>query len=662
MNRLLSLFTVLLSVLLTDGAFLAIIPQAAFAAGTAGGADFAATASTTAAGSPPAPVARLAAEIPPRVKAPTDSAVYRRFVLDNGMRVLLVSDPRFNKSGAALAVNTGHIDDPREREGLAHFLEHMLFLGTEKYPDVAEYGNFINANGGYHNAYTTSDHTNYHFEVRHEALATALDRFAQFFIAPTFNADFTGREVNAVHNEAMRHVQNDIWRIFSVSSELYEPSSVERKFAIGNKDTLAGANAAVVRAFYESHYTADQMALALAGRTSLDELEKLARANFLQVPQRKVPTPVREARFLPNKPALRLAMIEPVKDVRQLFIEFPVPATRPDFMSHPDRLITEMISDSVPGSLEALLTREGLIYGVSGSLNERTGEYGSVLISATLTPAGYEQYSRVLGLIYSYLQFLRDAPFPSVYYNERARIGQLNETYADRGEGAALATRLANRALFYPLEIAERAPDIWGRPDPAAYRRLLGALTPDNALVSLVAKGVTTNRRERIYDVAAERYAALKEASLRGLKSYEQTEAYVLARDRRDAFMREFHYLPVELIARTTAASWPDVREFARRFFARGKIESLVHGQTSRDDAVAMMRAVASRIGAQPAPAAALLRRRHLDIARSENVIDAGEINGVNSAWLYTKNNPPAEVQQPAFSDRAAWKSTRHFQ
>jgi insulysin len=54
---------------------------------------------------------------------------------------------------------------------MAHFLEHMLFLGTEKYPDVADYGNFIKANGGYNNAYTTSDHTNYQFEVRHEALA-----------------------------------------------------------------------------------------------------------------------------------------------------------------------------------------------------------------------------------------------------------------------------------------------------------------------------------------------------------------------------------------------------------------------------------------------------------------------------------------------------------
>ena len=115
-----------------------------------------------------------AAALPPRIQAPTDTATFRRFTLDNGMRVLLVSDPRFNKSGASLVVNTGQIDDPRETEGLAHFLEHMLFLGTEKYPEVTEYSNFIKSNGGNNNAYTSSDHTNYQFDVRHAAFADGV--------------------------------------------------------------------------------------------------------------------------------------------------------------------------------------------------------------------------------------------------------------------------------------------------------------------------------------------------------------------------------------------------------------------------------------------------------------------------------------------------------
>src|SRR5258706_9206703 len=115
-----------------------------------------------------------AADLPPRVQAPTDTATFRRFTLDNGLRVLLVSDPKFNKSGASLVVNTGQIDDPRDTEGLAHFLEHMLFLGTEKYPEVTEYGNFIKSNGGYNKAHNSPHQTNLPFEVRPAALEGAL--------------------------------------------------------------------------------------------------------------------------------------------------------------------------------------------------------------------------------------------------------------------------------------------------------------------------------------------------------------------------------------------------------------------------------------------------------------------------------------------------------
>ena len=81
-----------------------------------------------------------------------DSAEYRKLVLDNGLRVILLSDENLNVSSAAMAVGVGSLSDPENRQGLAHFLEHMLFLGTEKYPAVADYGFFIKTNGGYSNA------------------------------------------------------------------------------------------------------------------------------------------------------------------------------------------------------------------------------------------------------------------------------------------------------------------------------------------------------------------------------------------------------------------------------------------------------------------------------------------------------------------------------
>jgi insulysin len=725
-----------------------------------------------------------APQLPPRVKAPTDTAQFRRLVLPNGMKVLLVSDAKFNKSAAAIVIPIGAGDDPADREGMAHFLEHMLFLGTQKYPDAAEYGNFMQTNGGYNNAYTASDHTNYQFEVRHEAFAEGVDRLAQFFIAPLFTPEFTGREINAVHNEAMRHVQNDARRRFLVAAELYAPGSPESKFGTGNKDTLAGATPAQVRAFYAATHTAERMALALCGKAPLDELEKLAREEFGPVPRRSIAAPVREARFLPRKAALRLAQIEPIKEVRSLGLEFAVPGTRADFASKPDELLTQLIGYPGPGGLVEALKRDGLINGLGAFVWERTPVYGSLFITADLTPAGQEQHRRVLAEIFAYLAHLRASPFPADFYRDRARIAALNETFKDRGEGASLATQLANQALFYPLDVAERAGDVWGAPDEAAYRRLLNALTPDNLLAMLSAKGVPADKQERIYGTAysyteetgaaydaiarpqsknkyalpganrflpgetpllAERpvalidepgltlhyapdtefqrpqtalsvrfvpvraiasaraaallrlydaclrdfltpagadaelagiessfdfslegakfsvagygdsgaryvahiaehlksftlapgrFDAIKEAVLRSLRSYSQTEAYLLARDRRDALMREFHYLPSELIALTEASGWDDVQAFAKTFFARGAVEAVVHGHFSAEQATATARLLAQKIGAQPGPPTELLRRRHLAIAPGDNIVDAGAIEGVNSAFI----------------------------
>ena len=85
-------------------------------------------------------------------RSPADSRDYRALMLDNGLEALVVSDPHADKAAAAINVNVGSGDDPDDRPGLAHFLEHMLFLGTGKYPDAGEYDRFLAEHGGSGNA------------------------------------------------------------------------------------------------------------------------------------------------------------------------------------------------------------------------------------------------------------------------------------------------------------------------------------------------------------------------------------------------------------------------------------------------------------------------------------------------------------------------------
>ena len=134
-------------------------------------------------------------------KSPGDHRQYKALTLENDLQVLLVSDDQAKKSAAALDINIGSGSNPKDRAGLAHFLEHMLFLGTEKYPDAAEYKQFISTHGGSNNAFTSYDHTNYFFDINPPQFEQALDRFAQFFIAPLFNEELVTRERQAVQSE-----------------------------------------------------------------------------------------------------------------------------------------------------------------------------------------------------------------------------------------------------------------------------------------------------------------------------------------------------------------------------------------------------------------------------------------------------------------------------
>ncbi|GLT40704.1 hypothetical protein SLA2020_148170 [Shorea laevis] len=106
----------------------------------------------------------------------TDKREYRRVVLKNSLQVLLISDPETDKCAAAMDVGVGSFSDPDGLEGLAHFLEHMLFYASEKYPLEDSYSKYIAEHGGRRNAFTASESTNFHFDVNIDGFEEALDR------------------------------------------------------------------------------------------------------------------------------------------------------------------------------------------------------------------------------------------------------------------------------------------------------------------------------------------------------------------------------------------------------------------------------------------------------------------------------------------------------
>ncbi|MGH8020570.1 MAG: insulinase family protein [Opitutaceae bacterium] len=456
--------------------------------------------------------------IPPREKAPNDESEYRRFTLENGLDVILLSDPKLNKSSASMSVGVGSLSDPRDRYGLAHFLEHMLFLGTEKYPDEAEYGNYLRSNGGYSNAYTSRDHTNYHFEIRHEAFEGALDRFSQFFIAPLFTPEFTEREINAVNSEYQKNLESDNWREFQLTLTLLDEDHPANKFNIGNHTTLGGTTQEELIEFYRRHYSANQMSLALTGKAGLDQLESRVRDSFAAIPDRDLPGLHFPSDVLVPEDALRLAKIEPIKDLRQLGLTFPLPGTRDMWAGKSPHLISFILGYEGEGSLLSALKAEGLATSLGASAHGESADYGFFSAEIGLTPAGLENQQRVLALFFAAVEEMRSEGYPEYLFEERQTLARFDEMYADKGEGAPRAVALANSAREYGLEIAEREPYLWLEPDPEGYARILEELRPENMLVTVMAKGVPTDEVEPYFkteysyeEIEGDAFEALKD-------------------------------------------------------------------------------------------------------------------------------------------------------
>jgi insulysin len=432
-------------------------------------------------------------------KASNDQSEYRHLVLDNGLRVVLLSDPDLNKSSAAIAVGVGSLSDPKERQGVAHFLEHMLFLGTEKYPGEGEYGNYIRSYGGFSNAFTAGAYTNYHFEINHDAFAGALDRFAQFFIAPLFTEELTEREMNAVDSENDKNLENDAYRIDRVQRSYFDEEHPENHFSTGNLKTLEGIDREEFIGFYEKYYSANQMALALTGAASLDELKALASETFSVIKNREAPSIKYPSKLLDSKPFVRHLQIEPIKDLRRLGMDFPLPATRGLYESKPAGIVGFILGYEGEGSLLSILKEAGLATGFGAGAWEPTADYSVLSITVELTPRGLEQWKDVLKTVFSYIELMRTSPFPDFIFEERAAMARLDELYKDKGEGNARSVGLATNALHYPLDLAERIPYLYTKPNPEAYFEILDAIRPDTMITSLVAKGVPTDRKEKYY-------------------------------------------------------------------------------------------------------------------------------------------------------------------
>lgn len=439
------------------------------------------------------------------VQSPNDEREYRLLTLENQMQVLLISDPDTLKAAASLDVNVGSGDNPEGRGGLAHFLEHMLFLGTDKYPDAAEYAEFVTEHGGNRNAYTSFEHTNYFFDINATYLPEALDRFAQFFIAPRFDAQYVDREKNAVEAEYQMGLKSDGRRALDVLQEVMNPEHPFSQFLVGSLESLADRPGSAIRdellSFYDKYYSANMMRLVVLGSESLDELEDLVQPLFSPVPNKSFQHAPNAAPMFADGVLPMEVEVKPQATLRQLKVSFPIADYRSEYKAKPLSYLGNLVGHEGEGSLLSQLKAEGLAEGLGAGLGLAWRGGALFSISVSLTEEGVVNQQRVLQLLFSYLEMLREQGPKEWLYDEQAQLAQLAFRFQEKGSPMGYVSAISGGMHTYdPIDVLQGGYLMSDYQAPM-LEELLGNMVPVNALVELQDASARTDRESVHYGV-----------------------------------------------------------------------------------------------------------------------------------------------------------------
>lgn len=430
--------------------------------------------------------------------------------LANGLEVLIISDPETPKSGAALAVGVGNAHEPQDKLGLAHFVEHMLFLGTQKYPQEKEYHEFIQENGGANNAYTTIDRTVYMYEINNAQMSEALDRFGSFFSSPLFSSSGLSRERLAVDQEFSHRSINDGLRTYLVFLNQFQENHQLNVWRCGTKETLEQISRDELVEWYQSHYGADRMKLVVYSNQSIDVMREQVDQIFSQVPQSKASLQAVNRPLVDQRNKGRWIYVKPLKDVRMLNLFWEVdPKYVRDFQYHTSDLIGEILSEENATSLSTYLKKEGLIQNLSAGDFNFTSDVGFFHLSMNLTEQGVVQKDRVIEKVFEALQGLRQEGVPRYRFEEKVNMAKLKYEYQSRPNVFEYLTSASADLLEEPLATYP-SKHYW--PSEFSQERnqaFLESLKPSEAIYLLTASESLTNQSfDQVESVAQVEYTS----------------------------------------------------------------------------------------------------------------------------------------------------------
>lgn len=401
---------------------------------------------------------------------PSSLSQHRRLRLANGLAVALLHDPELPQAAALVRIGAGSHQAPRAFPGLAHFLEHLFFLGSRRYPAVDGLMPLVQRLGGELNASTRETTTDFFFALAPEHLAAGLARLLDMLAAPLLAADAQRREREVLHAEFIAWSRSaDTRRDLALAAGL-PTDHPAAGFHAGNRYSLPLQSRAfqrALRAFQHQHYRAGNALLVLAGPQPLAELAGLAREYGAVLAS--APAPANAAP--PPLPATGERWQTITATPPRLALQFALDDLPPGSWEAAELLETLLLGDH-PGGLPALLRQAGQAARLSLAWPYRQALQG--LLQLDFSPGPQASPGHLTSLLFAWLETLRQTPLATLQQGHAERVRRQWATLP----ALALIRRLGERLWL------DRPGDAWPQPAlspaaQAAWPRLLAQLVPE---------------------------------------------------------------------------------------------------------------------------------------------------------------------------------------
>ena len=429
------------------------------------------------------------------IKSPNDSREYSLIQLVNKMHVLLISDPRTPKSANCIKVSVGSLEDPKDFPGLAHFQEHMMFLGSEKYQDPHEYNTFFINNGGDNDASTDDLETCFMFQTSNSGFNEAMDRTVAFFTSPLFLEKYAFKEIQAVNSEFQSSLTDEKDKLEQVLRDFSNQDSFYNRFTCGNKQTLKKKNIRQAQLdFHKKYYSANLMFAVCLSNDSIENLRTNAVKIYSKIKNFDIEKPIYKNYVAPFGESQKMKLIKMDGESDCLHMYFVLPYYPIDQDGSLEYII-RLISNQSKGGIYFSLYNDNLISEIDSDFISIADNQIQFHIEMDLSENGLEKYMTVAGHVIRYINVLKTMEPCKRFYDEIIQNCQIEFRYLESKQPLSYVEAIGENFGYLKNENILYNEFYISPFDEKLIAEQIGYLTPDNCFMVLVSSTHTFTRK-----------------------------------------------------------------------------------------------------------------------------------------------------------------------